>query len=45
MKKVIKQWGNSLVLRFNSEECRAYGLEEGDIVDIEITVVARRRKK
>jgi antitoxin component of MazEF toxin-antitoxin module len=34
MKKKIQKWGNSLVVVFNSADVDAYGLVEGDIIDI-----------
>lgn len=36
MRKIIKQYGNSLVIVLNSEDAKAYKLREGDIIEIEI---------
>lgn len=35
MKKRIKKWGNSLVVVFTSEDEKIFGLQEGDIIDID----------
>lgn len=37
MKKIIKRWGNSLVITFNKEEIQMYELKKGDILDLFIT--------
>jgi hypothetical protein len=34
MKKLIKGWGNSLVIVFNSEEVKIHKLKVGDILDL-----------
>lgn len=39
MKKIIKQQGGSYLIRLSAEDVKAYGLEEGDIVDVEIKKV------
>jgi len=47
MRKMIKKWGNSLVITFNSEEVKVYDLKEGDFLDfldIEITKIKTKRK-
>lgn len=36
MKKIVKKWGNSLVIRFSPEEVEINKLEEGTIIDINI---------
>jgi len=36
MKKIIKKYGNTLVVTFNREEQEIYELDIGDIVDIEM---------
>ena len=37
MRKIIKRYGNTTVLTFNTEECKIYGIEEGMLVDIVLT--------
>lgn len=37
MKKIIKKYGNSLVIIFNSEDSKIYNLKEGDIINLEIS--------
>lgn len=49
MKKEIKTLGNSKGITFSPEECRIYGskehpLEVGDILEVEITRISRRKK-
>ncbi len=34
MKKIIKKWGDSLIIRFSPEDLKIYNLKEGDIVEI-----------
>ncbi len=34
MKKQIRKWGESLVISFDSEDQKLYGIEEGDIADL-----------
>ena len=34
MKKVIKKWGDSLVILLDKEDVEVYGLVAGDIVNI-----------
>lgn len=42
MKKVIRKWGSGgLAVYFNSDERKAYELNEGDIIDIEIVKVTK----
>ena len=45
MKKIIKQWGNSLVIVFNSEEAKIHNLKEGDIIDLEDIVKIQKEVK
>jgi len=35
MKKIIKKWGNSLVITFTPDECKLYGLK----VDNQVTLL------
>ena len=34
MKKIIRKWGDSLVVSFDKEDQRAYDIKEGDIADL-----------
>ncbi len=34
MKKIVRKWGESLVISFDSEDQRIHKIEEGDIVDL-----------
>ena len=36
MKKIIKKWGDSLVIRLNSDEAKILKIKEGDIVSVTI---------
>ena len=36
MKKIIKKYGNSTIIILNPEDLKIYGLEVGDIIDIQI---------
>lgn len=35
MIKRIKKWGNSLVIVFNAEDEKIYGIKEGDVIEID----------
>ena len=43
MKKIIKKYGNSVVIIFDAEDLKIFGLKEGDIIDIEIKKEANRK--
>ena len=36
MKKIIKRYGNSLVVVLNKEDIKIYKLKEGSIIEVEI---------
>ena len=36
MKKIIKKYGDSLVINFTKDERKLYRLKEGDVIDVEI---------
>jgi hypothetical protein len=42
MKKILKQWGNTLVIRISPEEREIFGLDEDDIVDITIIKITKK---
>ena len=37
MKKIIKKTGNSLCIILDKEDCKIHNLEEGNIVELELT--------
>jgi antitoxin component of MazEF toxin-antitoxin module len=41
MKKIIKKWGPSLVIRFSPDDMEMYGIKEGDIIEIDDDVLRR----
>ncbi len=45
MKKVIKKYGNTLVIRLDKEDVEIYNIGEGDIVEIEKLIVVEKKKK
>lgn len=45
MKKIIKSYGNTLVIVFNSEDQQAEKLKKGDIIEFSITKIIRGEKK
>ena len=45
MKKIIQEYGNALIIRFNGDDKKLYGLKKGDIVEITITQVKEGGKK
>jgi len=36
MEKIIKKWGNSLIIRFSPEEVEINNLKEGEIIEFNI---------
>lgn len=43
MKKIAKKWGASLAILLTKEEREIYGIEEGDILEVEITGVVKKK--
>jgi antitoxin component of MazEF toxin-antitoxin module len=37
MKKIIKKWGDSFVIRFSPDEVKILRIKEDEIVNVEIT--------
>jgi antitoxin component of MazEF toxin-antitoxin module len=44
MKKIIKKWGDSLVIRFSPDDVKIFNLKEGDIVEINDKVFTKLKK-
>lgn len=44
MKKIIKMWGKSFVIRLSPDEVKIIGLKEGDIVNVDITDIETKDK-
>ena len=44
MEKIIKKWGDSLVIRFNPEEIKINKLKEGSIINIEIKLKSNEKE-
>jgi len=42
MKKIIKKFGDSYVIRINPDEMKIYGLKKGSIVNVEITLESKK---
>lgn len=45
MKKIIKKWGDSLVIRLSPEEVKIFNLKEGDIIEIDDKVFYKLNNK
>ena len=45
MKRLVKNYGNTLVIVFSKEDQEIYNIEEGDVVDLGDLVVIKKRKK
>ena len=41
MRKIIKKYGEAVVIRFSPEEMKTYNLEIGDILEMTITKVVK----
>lgn len=39
MKKIVKKWGDSLIITFDKEDCNIFGISEGSIIDFDDIVV------
>jgi len=44
MKKIIQEYGNALIIRFNGDDKKLYGLKVGDIVELTIIKVKDKSK-
>ena len=45
MKKIIKKYGSSHVIKLDPEDMTIYGLKEGDVVDISDIVILKKGGK
>lgn len=45
MKKIIKAYGNTLVITFTREEQEVYDISEGDIFDVELSPLEKAIKQ
>jgi len=45
MRKIIKQTGTSIGIYFTSEDAKIYGLNVGDIIDLEVKKVEANKDK
>lgn len=48
MRKILKKWGEGLGIYFDKEDIKIYGMNEGDVIDIDdilINKIERRFKK
>jgi len=43
MKKKLKRWGKNLVVVFTKEDEEAYGLVEGDIIELDDMIVQKTK--
>lgn len=44
MRKIVKKYGNSLVVLFDSEDQKLYGIKEGSVIDLSEMVVVENIK-
>jgi len=42
MNKIVKQWGNNLIISFTKDDQRVCKLSEGDIIDLSDMVVIKK---
>ena len=42
MRKIVKKWGNSLVVVFTKEDIETYEISEGDVVDLEDMFIQKK---
>ena len=43
MKKILKNYGNTLVVVFNKEDQKIYNIKEGDIIDLSDMTVEKKK--
>ncbi len=43
MTKIVRKYGNSLVITFGRQDKEIFGIEEGDIVEISDIVVLKKK--
>lgn len=42
MKKIIRNWSGSLVIKLSPEDAKIYRLSEGDIIDMKIVGIVKK---
>ena len=45
MKKILKKWGNSLVIVLTPEDAKVYDIQEGDFIELTITKIKKLKEK
>ena len=45
MKKLVRKYGNSIVIKLSPEELKIYDIEEGDLIDFSDLIVIKKSKK
>ena len=45
MRRLIKNYGNTLVIVFSKEDQKIYDIEEGDVVDLGELIIIKNRKR
>ena len=45
IKKIVKKYGDSLIVSFTSEEQKIYGIEVGDILEISDMIIIKKSKR
>lgn len=45
MRKQLKAWGNSAGVVFTKEDLKLYDLEIGDVIELTVTVINKKKKK
>lgn len=45
MKRLVKNYGNTLVIVFSKEDQEIYNIKEGDVVDLGDIVIIKNKKK
>ena len=45
MKKILKMWGDSLIIRISPDDAKIYKIKKGDYIDIEIKKIKKEKKK
>lgn len=45
MKKIVRKWGDSLIVSFNKEDKKIHNIEEGDVIDLSDIIFIKKKKE
>lgn len=45
MKKIVKKYGDTLIISFTKDEARVYDIKEGDVLDLDDILTQKKCKE